>query len=128
MCSGGRVVNYLKALLGDERTDVVFVGYQADGTPGQQIQMYGPQGGYVRLDGQKYSIKASVHSLSGYSAHADQGDLVRFVKRMRYHPQQIVLVHGEAVARQALKDQLTVACPESIVQCADSQTTLLNNV
>jgi metallo-beta-lactamase family protein len=45
MCAGGRIVNYLKALLGDSRTDLVFVGYQAGGTPGREIQSYGPRGG-----------------------------------------------------------------------------------
>lgn len=127
MCSGGRVVNYLKALLGDERTDVVFVGYQADGTPGQEIQTYGPRGGYVRLDGKKYSIKASVHTLSGYSAHAGQDDLVRFVKRMRHHPAHIILVHGESLARESLQAKLRNACPDSVVQLPDAQTTFLDN-
>ena len=52
MCSGGRIINYLKELLGDSRTDVLFVGYQAEGTPGRAIQTYGPEGGYAVLDGQ----------------------------------------------------------------------------
>ncbi|EAR60782.1 MBL fold metallo-hydrolase, partial [Neptuniibacter caesariensis] len=45
MCVGGRIVNYLKVLLDDPKTDVLFVGYQAKGTPGRDIQKYGPQGG-----------------------------------------------------------------------------------
>ena len=49
MCAGGRIQNYLEALLSDARTDVLFVGYQARGTPGRAIQQYGPRGGYVRL-------------------------------------------------------------------------------
>lgn len=44
MCSSGRIVNYLKAMLGDERHDVLFVGYQAEGTVGRQIQRFGPRG------------------------------------------------------------------------------------
>ncbi|KZZ60960.1 hypothetical protein A3762_14900 [Oleiphilus sp. HI0125] len=71
MCAGGRVVNYLKALIEDKRTDVLFVGYQAKGTPGRDIHKYGPRGGWVMLDGQRYTINAQVHALSGYSAHAD---------------------------------------------------------
>ena len=46
MCAGGRIVNYLKAMLGDERHNVLFAGYQAAGTPGRQIQRAG-QGGNV---------------------------------------------------------------------------------
>lgn len=102
MCSGGRIVNYLKALLGDPRHDVLLVGYQAAGTPGRAIQQYGPKGGYVDLDGQRYSIRAGVHTLGGYSAHADQQDLVNFVARMRVKPRQVILVHGEARAKAAL--------------------------
>jgi len=102
MCSGGRIVNYLKALLGDPRTDVLFVGYQAAGTPGRDIQEYGPKGGYVVLDGQRYPIRAQVHTISGYSAHADQKNLVDFVRRMRCKPKEIRLVHGEESAKEAL--------------------------
>ena len=106
MCNGGRIVNYLKALLADTRTDVLFVGYQAAGTPGRDIQTYGPKGGYVVLDGRRYTIAAKVHTIHGYSAHADQQNLVSFVRRMRVKPQKIYLVHGEAPAKAALKDQL----------------------
>ena len=49
MCSSGRIVNYLKAMLSDERHDVLFVGYQADGTAGRQIQRFGSRNGYVCL-------------------------------------------------------------------------------
>ena len=106
MCSGGRIVNYLKAMIGDERTDILFSGYQASGTPGRAIQEYGPQGGYVVLDGQRYDIRARIHSISGYSAHADQKDLVNFIKRMRKKPQRVRLIHGEPEAQQALSHEL----------------------
>ena len=111
MCAGGRIVDYLKAMLGDARHDVLFVGYQASGTPGRDIQRYGPQGGYVMLDGERYSIRAGVTTIGGYSAHADQHDLVRFVKRMRHLPRQVRLVHGEPQAQAALKQALYEALP-----------------
>lgn len=106
MCTGGRIQTYLKALLGHPRTDILFVGYQAKGTPGRAIQEYGSQGGYVDLDRQRYSIAAGVHTLSGYSAHADQRNLVDFVRRMRHLPTKIYLQHGETHAKFALKEQL----------------------
>ena len=112
MCSGGRIVNYLKALLGDPKTDVLFVGYQATGTPGRIIQKYGPRHGYVELDGKRCDIRAHVHTVAGYSAHADQKDLVNFVRRMRHRPREVRLVHGEAEAKQALKNRLEEVCPE----------------
>ena len=106
MCAGGRIVNYLKAMLGDAKHQVLFVGYQASGTPGRKIQKYGPTGGYVELDGQRYTIKAGVDTITGYSAHADQKDLLNFIKRMRYWPKEVRLVHGQEEAKQALKAKI----------------------
>ena len=106
MCAGGRVMNYLKAMLHDPRHDVLFVGYQARGTPGNAIQTHGPGGGYVDLDGERITIRAGIHSLSGYSAHADQNDLVRFVTRMGQLPAEVRLIHGDTEARQALAERI----------------------
>ena len=103
MCTGGRVVNYLKALITDTRNDILFVGYQAKGTTGRDIQKYGKNNGYVELDGERYTINAKIHTLSGYSAHADQHDLINFVKRMRVKPKEIRIVHGDEEAKLALK-------------------------
>ena len=103
MCSGGRIVNYLSALLPKKETDILFVGYQAKGTPGRDIQQYGPDNGYVYLDDHKVEINAKIHTLSGYSAHADQSDLINFVKRMHHKPKQINLIHGETSAKESLK-------------------------
>ena len=103
MCAGGRVVNYLKAMLGDERNDVLFVGYQAAGTPGRDILRYGPRGGWVELDGERFDIRARVHQVGGYSAHAGQSDLLRFVKGIPVPPKEIRIVHGDDEAKEALK-------------------------
>ncbi|WP_445765658.1 MBL fold metallo-hydrolase RNA specificity domain-containing protein [Rheinheimera sp.] len=103
MCEGGRVVNYLKALLGDGAHQVVFVGYQARGTLGAAIQQYGPTGGYVDIDGQRITIAAEVITLSGYSAHADKTGLVRFISGMRKLPARVRIVHGDTAAKQALQ-------------------------
>jgi len=94
MCGGGRIVNYLKALLGQARTDVVFVGYQAEGTPGRDILKYAglvqkadavngqavkgernveksedsaPLKGepHVVMDGERYAIRAGIISSVG---------------------------------------------------------------
>ena len=106
MCSGGRIVNYLKAMLGDPRHHVVFVGYQGKGTPGRAIQTYGPEGGFVDLEGQRIDIRAGIDSVGGYSAHADQADLVGFVTRMKQWPTEIRLIHGEQQAKQRLAEVL----------------------
>ncbi|WP_346799109.1 MBL fold metallo-hydrolase [Halomonas sp. Bachu 37] len=106
MCAGGRVVNYLKAMLGDPRHQVLFVGYQGAGTPGRDIQRYGPQGGWVELDGERIDIHAGITTISGYSAHADQRDLLNFLKRMRQWPREVRLVHGDDGARRVLKKEI----------------------
>jgi len=106
MCSGGRIVNYLKAMLGDKRHNVLFVGYQAKGTPGHEIQTYGPKGGYVYLDGERIHIRAGITSIGGYSAHADQKGLVGFVTGMQEWPGEIRIVHGEAQAKRVLVSSL----------------------
>lgn len=106
MCAGGRVVNYLKAMLGDPRHDVVFVGYQAAGTPGRAIQDFGPRGGYVDLDGERVTIRAGVHAISGYSAHADRDNLTRFITGMRHLPAEVRLIHGDPDTREAFARHL----------------------
>lgn len=106
MCSGGRIVNYLKAMLGDSRHNVVFVGYQAKGTPGAAIQTYGPVQGYVELDRERFQIKAGITTVGGYSAHADQAGLVSFVTDMEQWPGELILVHGEPAAKKALGEVL----------------------
>jgi metallo-beta-lactamase family protein len=109
MCSGGRVVNYLKAMISNPHHDILFVGYQAKGTPGRAIQKYGPRGGWVELDGERHTIRAQVHTLGGYSAHAGQKDLINFVRRMRRLPHQVRLIHGDSAAKVVLKAKLQAA-------------------
>ncbi|MCP4401428.1 MAG: MBL fold metallo-hydrolase [bacterium] len=107
MCSGGRIVNHLREGLGDAKNDILFVGYQAKGTPGRDILRYSRQpGGYVRLRNKKIVIKAKVHVLSGYSAHADQQDLIDWVEAIPETPKQIKLIHGEPDAQQTLREHL----------------------
>ena len=98
-------------MLHDPRHDVLFVGYQAQGTIGQAIQQYGPKGGYVDLDGQRFDIRARVTSIGGYSAHADQKGLVEFVTGMREWPRDIRVVHGDKKAKDALAEVLRQHAP-----------------
>lgn len=115
MCAGGRIVNYLKALIGDPRCDILFVGYQAEGTPGRDIQTYGPRGGWVELDGVRYGIRARVQTLGGYSAHADSQALTAFVTGIPVPLRQIRLVHGSATAKVALARALEARLPATAV-------------
>ena len=115
MCAGGRVVNYLKAMLAESRNDILFVGYQAQGTPGRDIQRYGPRGGYVELDGERFDIRARIHTISGYSAHADQQGLVDFVRNMTNRPGRVRLIHGDPEASEVLAGKLRDYVPQTEV-------------
>lgn len=115
MCAGGRVVNYLKAMIDDPRHDILFVGYQARGTPGRAIQEFGRQHGYVELDGVRCTIRARVHTVSGYSAHADQKDLTRFVMGITRPPREIRVIHGDESAKASLQYELKRRLPDSVV-------------
>ncbi len=107
MCTGGRIVDHLKTGIEDPKNDIIFVGYQAHGTPGRYIQEYaGKPEGYVELEGERCSIRARIYVLGGYSAHADQKELIEWVQSMPEKPRSIKLVHGEAGARKVLGDVL----------------------
>ncbi|BBM65843.1 MBL fold hydrolase [Vibrio alfacsensis] len=99
MCEGGRIVNYLEALLPDEKNDVLFAGYQAQGTLGRAIQ----QGdSVISIGEQRVQVNAQIHTMSGYSAHADQADLLRFIADIPTKPKVVHLIHGETNAKREL--------------------------
>jgi len=107
MCTGGRIVEHLKTGIGDRKNDILFVGYQAVGTPGRYILKYSKMpGGYVVLEGEKFDIKSKVYQLNGYSAHADQRELLEWVRSMPEKPSKIRLVHGEPRAQDVLEKKL----------------------
>jgi metallo-beta-lactamase family protein len=107
MCTGGRIINHLKKGIDHPKNDILFVGYQATGTPGRAIQRYSQRpGGYVDLDGERKTINARVHTLSGYSAHADQKGLIDWIASMPEKPGSVKLVHGEGRARKELAEVL----------------------
>ncbi|WP_155322067.1 MBL fold metallo-hydrolase RNA specificity domain-containing protein [Desulfosarcina ovata] len=107
MCIGGRIVDHLAKVIEDSTNDILFVGYQAAGTPGRAIQDYADKpGGYVYLDDDRKTINAKVHTLTGYSAHADQKGLVDWIASIPEKPGAIKLVHVEGSARSTLKDVL----------------------
>jgi len=107
MLTGGRMVAHLEKALDDPRNNLVFVGYQAQGTPGRKIlEQAKRKDGQVRFNGHPVPVKAGIDVLSGFSAHADQAGLVGFVESMPKKPGAIKLVHGENDAREALKNVL----------------------
>lgn len=97
MCAGGRVMNYLEALLPDKHTDIILAGYQAHGTLGRDLQNKEET---VWIDNHPVEVNAQIHTMSGYSAHADQADLVKFVDGIEKGRKEVVVVHGEDSVRE----------------------------
>ena len=103
MATGGRVVHHLLHRLGDPRTSVVFVGYQAAGTRGRSL-VEGADA--VAIHGNLVRVKAEIHYLRSLSAHADRAELERWCRALPDVPQRIFLNHGEDPARKALESAL----------------------
>jgi len=102
MCTGGRIVHHLKHNLARPECDVVFSGFQAQGTLGRAIV---ERREYVRIHGSPVKVAARVHTLGGFSAHGDQHDLMRWYGAIPGRP-PVWLVHGEPAAAEALRDAL----------------------
>jgi metallo-beta-lactamase family protein len=106
MCTGGRIVAHLQELLPLEETCVLFVGFQAPGTPGRAILDAGrrraQRGGVptVRLDGREVDVRAAVEYLPGLSAHADRGELRDWLSALP-EVRRVALHHGEHAAQHA---------------------------
>ena len=114
MAEGGRILHHLAFKLPDHRATVLFVGFQAVGTRGRALQEGRP---FVRMYGREVPVKASIETLDGLSAHADRGEILRWLSAATSRPGQVHLVHGEPDAREALaasireRLHLDVHCP-----------------
>lgn len=91
MCEGGRVQHHLKHNLWRKESSIIFVGFQARGTLGRQI-VDGAK--IVEVLGEKIVVRAGIHTLGGFSAHADQEELLNWISKFRNSP-EIFIVHGE---------------------------------
>ncbi|KGK16136.1 MBL fold metallo-hydrolase RNA specificity domain-containing protein [Vibrio navarrensis] len=89
--------------ISDYRTDVILAGYQAEGTLGRSIAQ-GEK--HLCIDGEEVEVNASIHVMSGYSAHADQSELLAFIHGIGQAPQEIHLIHGEPSSKQAFAQAL----------------------
>ncbi len=103
MVTGGRVLQYLSEHLGDPRATVLFSGYQAMGTRGRLILDGAPE---VKMLGRFVPVRAHLEELKGLSAHADQVELLAWMKNFSRAPRKVFLVHGEPQASAALRLEL----------------------
>ncbi|HEV2237493.1 MAG TPA: MBL fold metallo-hydrolase [Ktedonobacterales bacterium] len=106
MATGGRVVHHLRHNLWRPECAVVFVGYAAAGTLARRI-IDGQDGQRdVRIFGEEVRVAARIHTIGGFSAHADQEGLLRWYQSAGA-PQRTFIVHGEDGARETLAARLT---------------------
>jgi metallo-beta-lactamase family protein len=99
MCNGGRILHHLKYNLWRPETSVLIVGFQAAGTLGRLLV---ERAETVRIFGEPIAVRAGVHTLGGFSAHAGQSDLLRWFGAMAGSKPRVVLCHGEDKARTVL--------------------------
>lgn len=91
MCTGGRIRHHLQQNIGREECSVVFVGYAATGTLARSVIDGAKE---VRIYGEKLPVRARIHTINGFSAHADQAELLAWHKQTG-NPERTFLVHGE---------------------------------
>jgi metallo-beta-lactamase family protein len=105
MCESGRVIHHLKATVEGAQNTILIVGYQAPHTLGRRLVEKRPR---VRIFGVERERRAEVVVLNGFSAHADQKDLIDFAEALRDRGplRQVALVHGDPKAQQVLKQHL----------------------
>ena len=103
MITGGRIVQHVKALIGDPAMTLLFVGYQGEGTLGAQLQQGTKQ---VRIDGQALDVACQVRSISGFSAHADEPELLAWLRNFRVAPKLTFIVHGDPAAQAAFEPKV----------------------
>jgi metallo-beta-lactamase family protein len=103
MATGGRILYHLRHRIGDHRTTILLVGFQAAGTRGRSLQDGAEE---LRLFGGEVKVRARVESLDGLSAHADQQELLKWLSGFYEPPKVTYLVHGEPEAAAALAEQI----------------------
>ena len=115
MCEGGRVLHHLRRNIGDPNTTVLFVGFQAENTLGRKL-LRGDK--TARIYGEEHEVRARMEKIDGYSAHADEGEMLDFINAIPNRPKHVFVVHGEPDATAAMATGLArlgiedIAIPE----------------
>ncbi len=105
MCEGGRVLHHLRATMEHDENAIVIVGFQAQHTLGRRLV---ERRSKVRIFGIERPVRASVHVLNGFSAHAGRDELLSFAEAVRARGplHTVVLVHGERPVQESLAAEL----------------------
>lgn len=102
MCTGGRILHHLKQRIWNSKNAIIFVGFQVKGTLGRNI-VDGAE--FLRIYGDEIKVKATVHTINGFSAHADRADMVEWMKHIKglHHT---YLIHGEIEKMELFKSYI----------------------
>jgi metallo-beta-lactamase family protein len=111
MLTGGRVVGHLQNLIGDPNAVLLFVGYQGVGTLGASLQSGARK---VKIRGQLVDVRCQVKSVSGFSAHADESQILAWLRGFgdggpgaaSRKPRRVFLVHGDPDAQDAIRPKI----------------------
>ena len=99
MCNAGRILHHLKHNLWRDEAHVMIVGYQSHGSLGRRLVEHQP---VVSIHGEKIVVRAQVHTLGGFSAHAGQSDLLEWLGAVAPSGPRVILTHGEDSPRTTL--------------------------
>ncbi|KIM07748.1 MAG: beta-lactamase [Sulfurovum sp. FS06-10] len=119
MCTGGRIIHHFKNRLWNPKNAVIFVGYQSVGTLGRHI-VDGAR--WVKIFNEDILIKASIHTINGFSAHADQNALIKWISQIN-DLYNVYLIHGErdkqvilrSVIENVLDKKTHIVEPEEVI-------------
>jgi metallo-beta-lactamase family protein len=119
MCTGGRILHHFKNRLWNRKNAVIFVGYQVVGTLGRHM-VDGAR--WVKIYREDILVRASIHTVNGFSAHADQSAIVKWVSQMK-DLNRIFLIHGEedkqvilrSVLENVLEQKVHIVEPEEVI-------------
>jgi metallo-beta-lactamase family protein len=100
MCEGGRIGHHLKHNLWRPECSVIFVGFQGKGTLGRRIV---DKARFVHILGEEIAVKASIYTINGFSAHADQAELIEWLSHFKDSP-EVFIVHGEEDVAMSFSD------------------------
>jgi metallo-beta-lactamase family protein len=103
MCNAGRILHHLHENISQENTHVIIVGFQGEGSLGRRL-VDGAK--TVSIRGDKLEVRARIHTLNGFSAHAGQTDLLKWISAEVPFKPRILLTHGEDKARNGLSSAI----------------------
>ncbi|QPG06171.1 MBL fold metallo-hydrolase [Salinimonas marina] len=121
MCNGGRIRHHFKHNLWRKQSHVIFVGFQAVGTPGRALVDGAKK---FKIGGDEIAVKAQIHTLGGFSAHASQAQLLDWLAHFKSTKPRLFLVHGESGAKEALKQAVGAHGWQAVIPVLGQTVTL----